>query len=138
MTFSHYAVIFCNLNLRFLIKFFSKVLFYVSWLVKYDPMRVSSYLPLPKEPNAKRGCVNINIDEKCFLWSILASLHPVQRRNNQFRVSKYQEYELELNMPGIKYPVNIKDISKLAKNLPVIYYHHDHCKASREFIIYHC
>ena len=101
-------------------------------------MRVSSYLPLPKEPNAKRGCVNINIDEKCFLWSILASLHPVQSRNNQFRVSKYQEYELELNMPGIKYPVNIKDISKLAKNLPVIYYHHDHCKASREFIIYHC
>ena len=39
-----------------------------------------------------------NNDEKSFLWSILASLHPVQR---------------QLNMPGIQYPVEIKDISKL-------------------------
>ena len=76
-------------------------------------MRASSYLPLPKELKAKWECLNIqNNDEKCFLWSILASLHPVQSRNNQFRVLKYREYERELNMSGIKYPVDKKDIGK--------------------------
>ena len=76
-------------------------------------MRASSYLPLPKELKAKRGCLNIqNNDEKCFLWSMLALLHPVQHRDYPTRVLKYQEYEHELNMFGIKYPLDIKDIGK--------------------------
>ena len=93
--------------------FLDKILFYVSGLVKDNPMRVSSYLPSLKELKAKQGCLNIeNGVEKCFLWSILASLHPVQRRNNLDRVSKYQQYEHDLNMSGIQYPVDIKDINK--------------------------
>ena len=57
-------------------------------------MRASSYLPLPKELKAKQGCFNIqNNDDKCFLWSILASLHSLQYRNNLNTVLKYQEYE---------------------------------------------
>ena len=76
-------------------------------------MRVSSYLPSPKELEAKKLCLNIqNNDKKCFLWCILALLHPVQYRNNPTRVSKYQEYEHELNISGIQYPVEIKDIGK--------------------------
>ena len=76
-------------------------------------MRVSSYLPLPKELKVKRGCLNTqNNNRKCFLWSILASLHPVQHRNHPDRVTKYQEYESELNMSGVKYPVDIKEIDK--------------------------
>ena len=43
---------------------------------------------------------------------ILASLHPVQHGNHSTRVLKYQEYEHELNMSGIQYPVDIKNISK--------------------------
>ena len=86
-------------------------MFYVSGLVKYDPMR--AYLPLPKELKAKQGCLNIqNNDEKCFLWSILASLHLVQHRNNLNSTLKYQNYEHELSMTGIQYPVNIKGIGK--------------------------
>ena len=76
-------------------------------------MGAFSYVSLPKELKGKQRCLNIqNNDEKCFLWLILSSLHPVQRRNHQFRVSKYQEYERELNMFGIKYPIDIKDILK--------------------------
>ena len=76
-------------------------------------MRASSYLPLPKELKTKQGCLNIQSnDEKSFLWSILASLHPLQYRNNPGRGSKYQEYEHELNMSGIQYPIDIKDIGK--------------------------
>ena len=76
-------------------------------------MRAPSYLPLPKELKTKCGCVNIeNGDEKCFLWSILASFHSVQCRNHLDRVSKYQKFEHELNMFGIQYPIDIKDIRK--------------------------
>ena len=75
-------------------------------MVKYNPMRASSYLPLPKELKAETVCLNIqNNDKKCFMRSILALLHPN-------RVLIYQEYEHELNMSGIQYPVVIKDIGK--------------------------
>ena len=43
----------------FFLKFYLNVLSYISGLVKYDPMRASSYLPLPKELKAKQGCLNI-------------------------------------------------------------------------------
>ena len=59
-------------------------------------MRALSYLSLLKEHNAKQKCLIIqNNDEKCFLWSILASLHLIQRRNHPDIVTKYQEYENE-------------------------------------------
>ena len=100
----HYAKIFRHLNLHFFDRVFLKVL---------SERLASSYLPLPKEHKVKQGCLNIQSnDEKCFLWSILASLHPVQHGNHQFRVSKYQEYERELNRSGIQYPVDIKEIRK--------------------------
>ena len=79
-------------------------------------MRASSYLPLPKELKAKQVCLNfLNNDEKCFLWSILALLHPLQYRNNPDRDSKYQEYEHELKMSDIQYSVGIKDMGKFER-----------------------
>ena len=150
--FFHYRVTFFHLNLNFLIKFFfSKSDLNVSGLVKFDPRRASSYLP--KKLNTKWRCLNIqNNDEKCFPRSILALLHPVQHRNYLDRVKKYQEYESELNMSGVKYPIDIKILTNLntkttlvlismdvkIKNLPVIYYYHEHCKTLRKFTIYYC
>ena len=96
-------------------------------------MRTSSYLPLQKEAKAKHGFLNIqNNDKKCFLLSILASLHPVQWRNNTHRVSKYQGYERELNMSGIQYPEDIKDISKFEQqdNISVNVYGYEIKKSS--------
>ena len=95
------------------LKVYLNVLFYVSGQVKDDSKRASSYLPLPKELKGKQWCLSIqNNDKKCFLWSILESLHPIQCRNNPLIVSKYQKYEHELNMFGIQYHIDIKDISK--------------------------
>ena len=80
--------------------------------MKYDPLKVSSYLTLLKQLKAKQGCLNTqNNDEKCFLWSILPSFYPVQ--HNLHRVLNYEEYEHELNMSGMQYVVDIKDIGKL-------------------------
>ena len=57
-------------------------------------------------------------DQMCFLWSVLASLHPVEQ--NPHRVSKYRQYENELNMDGIDYPVKLTQISKFEKQNPEI------------------
>lgn len=55
--------------------------------------------------------VNIKNDEnKCFLWSVLAHLHP--KKKNPNRVSHYKKYETELKMTGISYPVKVKQIPK--------------------------
>ena len=45
---------------------------------------------------------------------MLTSLHPLQCRgsNHQERVSKYQEYDHGLNISGVQYPEDIKDIGK--------------------------
>ena len=92
-------------------------------------MRVFSYLPLLKELKAKRGCLNIeNNDKKCFLWTVLASLHPVQPRNNPDRVSKCQEYEHDLNMSGIQCSVHIKDIPKFENQNNISVYGYENKK----------
>ena len=104
---------------------------FVSGLVKYDLRKTSNYLSLSKELKAKQGYLNIeNNDKKCFLWSILASLHPVQHRNQLDKVSKYQKYEHELNMSGIQYTVGIKDIGKFEhqNNISVNVYVCEHKK----------
>ena len=69
--------------------------------------------------------VTINIDvykrqEKCFLWSVLACIHPIAC--NQHRVSHYLPYEEEINMKDIPYPVavdKIKRFEKLNANISV-------------------
>ena len=88
-------------------------------------------------------------DKRCFLWSILALLHPEQHGNHLTRVLKYQEYQHELNMSGIRYVVDIKDIGKFEhqndvsvnvyeyedKNIfPLRIYQRDRCKTSSEFL----
>ena len=67
------------------------------------------------------------------MWSILASLYLVQCRNHPDRVLKYQAYEL--NMSGIQYPVDIKDIgkSKHQNNMSVNIYGYE----DKKFFILH-
>ena len=58
---------------------------------KYEPMKGSSYIELPKEILMKKACVNVqNKDDQCFKWSILAALHPQEK--NAERVSKYTKF----------------------------------------------
>ena len=81
-------------------------------IVRYNPLKASSYIALPKVIKNRKACINIqNNDQKCFLWCVLAALHPTEDNFN--RVSKYMEDEI--NMNGIKYPVKVKDITKFEK-----------------------
>lgn len=90
----------------------NKILFFDLKIVKYDPLRGSSYIELPKKISGKRGVINIQntSDHKCFLYSVLAALHPTKDHPN--RVKNYIPYENEINMKGISYPVKIQEITK--------------------------
>lgn len=88
---------------------------------KYECFNGSSYIKLPKSIEVKKAVINIqNDDEKCFLWSILAALHHNDIKSNLHRVSNYLEFEDDLNMTGITYPVSLQQIDRFEQQNPVI------------------
>lgn len=81
---------------------------------KYAPIKGSSYIPLPKKLAAKQAIVNVkNNDHMCFLWSILASLHPVAR--NPQRPQKYLPFFNELDTSQLVYPVTFDQIDAFSE-----------------------
>lgn len=86
---------------------------------KYNPLRASSYIELPKIVKSKRACINIqNADNYCFLWCIMASLFPA--KNNAHRTSAYPHFEGVLNTKNMTFPVGFSDIRVFEKNNPNI------------------
>ncbi|CAG2255206.1 unnamed protein product [Mytilus edulis] len=82
--------------------------------VKYSPISESSYMKLPSKLYSSHSITNItNEDRKCFLWSVLAALHPVER--NPDCVSHYMKYEDSLNFTGIDFPVSLSKVEKFEK-----------------------
>ena len=80
----------------------------------YKPLKAKSYIPTPAYIANKKAVINIqNTDNKCFLWSILAAIHPVI--NNPQRVSHYRKYETELYLSDIDYPVSLDKIHTFEK-----------------------
>lgn len=80
----------------------------------FKPRTARGYKPLPPNIANKKACINVkNNDDKCFMWSVLAFLHPPQRDAD--RVSKYQAYENELDFSGIPFPVKLSDIDKFER-----------------------
>ena len=75
-------------------------------IANYEPLQASSYIPTPKIFEGKFAILNIqNNDEKCFLWSVLAHLHHMPSKNYPNRVLMYKDYEKELNVRDISWPM---------------------------------
>ena len=73
----------------------------------------SSYIDLPSEIKNKKACVNVqNNNQECFKFSILAALHYQDIKFNSERPSKYTKWLNDLNIDGIDFPVDLKDIDK--------------------------
>ena len=54
----------------------------------YQPLKGSSYVPLPEKLKLKNAINNVqNDDNACFKWAILSALHPPSSK--PYRVSKY-------------------------------------------------
>ena len=63
----------------------------------YVPLCGSSHIPTPKKLVRRKGVLNVkNDDAKCFVWSILAGIHPVNHKDNPNPVSKFVQYMHEL------------------------------------------
>src|SRR5437868_3188344 len=74
-------------------------------IVRFEPINPAQYIPLPTALKNKRSILNIrNTDNKCFVYCILAALHPLDRMQNANRTNKYIEFENELNLSGLKFP----------------------------------
>ena len=84
-------------------------------IVQYSPLGGSSYVQLPEElRNFRKGLINIkNNDNECFRWCHLAKVYCNQIKSNRERISHYKKYVNTLNYDGIKFPVSIKQISKI-------------------------
>lgn len=97
-------------------------------LVSYNPINAKKYIPLPKFIETKKAVLNIqNDDNYCFLWCVLAHIHPVESKNHPNRVNKYAPYFNELNIKGLEFPMNIDNISKFEKmnNVSINVYYSD-------------
>ena len=72
---------------------------------KTGEMNCSKYVKFPLRSNA---ILNIeNNDKYCFIWSILASLHPCSN-NHPNRVSNYKQYFDDLNIQDFDFTNGIK------------------------------
>ena len=78
------------------------------------PILASSYVSTPSYIAQKKAVLNIkNEDNFCFLWSVLAALHPVESNSN--RVTKYSQFQQELNITNLKFPLVVSDVVKFEK-----------------------
>ena len=76
---------------------FDKINSMIIYFSKTGELNGSNYVKIPLRSNA---ILNIeNNDKYCFLWSILASLHPCNN-NHPNRISNYKQYFNELNIKG--------------------------------------
>ena len=87
---------------------FDKINSMTVYFYKTSEMDGSNYNEIPLRSNA---ILNIeNIHKYCFLWSILASLHPCNNNNHPNRNSKYRQYIIELNINGFDFTNGFKCI----------------------------
>ena len=83
-------------------------------VVKYEPMKGSSYIKLPTElRNSAKGLINMkNEDNECFRWCHIRHLNP--RDKDPQRIKKTDKaFVNNLNYQGIEFPVTIKQYNKI-------------------------
>ena len=85
-------------------------------VVKYEPMKGSSYIKLPTElRNSAKGLINIkNSDNECFRWCHIRHLNPQDKDPQRIKKSDKQHVD-NLNYQGIEFPVTTKQYNKIEK-----------------------
>ena len=85
-------------------------------IVKYKPLKGSSYIQLPYElRNSKKGLINMkNEDNECFRWCHIRHLNPQDKDPQRIKKADKQYIE-KLDYSGIEFPVNVKHYNKIEK-----------------------
>ena len=99
---------------------FQRVLFLDIHFTDFQPLRGSTFLPLPSKISTKKAVINMkNNDEQCFEWSAVRALNPVDVHPE--RVSKELKDKSErLDWSGLKFPVKLNQIAIFEKFNPQI------------------
>ena len=84
-------------------------------VVRYNPLKASSYIELPKSIKDKKACINVqnNDDDKCFVWAILSAEKNIPQHPE--RLTHYTPFENTINMDGIPTPVPITSIPRFER-----------------------
>ena len=84
-------------------------------VLQYNPLVGSSYKELPDFIKNTKSIINIkNTDDKCFIWSCLASRKNVPK--NAERVKQYEPFLNEFKYDDKDMPMTINKISKFEKD----------------------
>ena len=99
---------------------FLNVIELVLHTTRWDPINAGSYTDLPEALKNKHAIINMkNQDEECFKWCVLRALYPKDK--NAERIDKDLKSKQDtLNMKGIRYPVNFRDIDRFESQNPEI------------------
>ena len=84
-------------------------------IAKYEPLKGSSYMPLPDKIANKKAVINVkNDDNRCIDWALKSALYPAKNNvSNKYTYTKY-----DLNLEGIvDFPTPVSQISKVEKHL---------------------
>ena len=89
---------------------FERVLSLDVHFTDFQPLRGSTFLPLPSKISTKKAVINMkNNDDQCFKWSVVRALNPVDIHPE--RVSKELKDQSErLVWSGLKFPVKLDQI----------------------------
>ena len=92
----------------------------------YTPMVIGSYIALPEPLAKKTSLLNIknHSDQLCLPWCLAAARVTAQRKQDatdsgsrykalpsSYRTHHYKEELSKINMEGVNFPVNDKDVS---------------------------
>lgn len=86
---------------------------------RYNPLRASSYIPLPPQIARKKAVINVlNEDEYCFGWAVVSAISEPRGKRN--RTTSYVHPSKCLQLKDIEMPVKLSDISKFESYNPQI------------------
>lgn len=78
---------------------------------KYNPLRASAYVRLPKNISKKQAVVNVvNSDDNCFAYAIMSALFPSDSNINY--INDYPPFNNHLNLNGLSLPMKFTEIEK--------------------------
>ena len=86
-------------------------------IAKYEPLKGSSYIPLPNALANKKAIINVkNVDNRCLMWALLSMLYPDDSHHKN-EVSRYRKHVDKLNLEGIvDFPTPVSQIPKAEKH----------------------
>ena len=99
---------------------FQRVLSLDVHFTDFQPLRGSTFIPLPRKIATKKAVINMkNDDDQCFKWSVVRALNPVDVHPE--RITKELKDQSErLDWSGLKFPVKLDHIVIFEKFNPSI------------------